>query len=320
MAGPRPQSPGWYPDPDIHPGSRSFLRYWTGSHWTERRRPTPILTTLDLAGPIGAPQTRSLEGPARTAELPAPAAEVSATRDLGSRPDTGDRSGIADRHQDEIPTLASGGRGVPPEPPDPTGGGDGRGGAGDGGAGDAGASGGRAKTRKRRRWWLAAAVAVVAALAVALAGEAMRPASPGPRVLTDASFIKAANAECAKSLPALRPPDGGPFGSAVTPANAAKQIDTAASGLDDLANRLAALPAAAADQPHIAGWLDGWHRYDAIGHQYADFLRQHGATKNPPAMLKTGADLAKASDNFSRANGLGACLFAFAYNPDPSQF
>ncbi len=83
MAGPRPQSPGWYPDPDIHPGSKNILRYWTGSRWTDRRRPMPILTTLDLGGSIGAPKTRALEGPARTAEAPAPtpAAEVSATRD-----------------------------------------------------------------------------------------------------------------------------------------------------------------------------------------------------------------------------------------------
>jgi hypothetical protein len=148
----------------------------------------------------------------------------------------------------------------------------------------------------------------------------MRPPSPGPRVLTDTQFVKLANANCAKTLPTLRPPDGGEIPPAVTPVNAAAQIDKAATGLDDLANRLAALPAAAVDQPHIAAWLDDWHRYDAVGHQYANFLRQHGATSKAPPMLKTGADVAKSADNFARANGLVDCLFAFTYVPDPSQF
>jgi hypothetical protein len=100
----------------------------------------------------------------------------------------------------------------------------------------------------------------------------------------------------------------------------ATQIDKAAAGLDDLANRLAALPAATPDQPHIAMWLDGWHRYDVLGHQYADELRREAATGKAPPILKEAADLAKAVDNFSRANGLDACDFAYAYVADPSQF
>ncbi len=311
----RPKAPAWYPDPDIHPGSKSVLRYWNGRHWTDRRRPAPILTTLDLQGPFGVPLPAALEGPVRTADLRAPAAEVSATRDAP----TGlvepiDRPTTAEGRRVELPTSSGGGRGTPPRPPELGGGGGGGGEGGDGGADR------ETGIRRRRKWWFFAAAAVVAALAMILVGQALRPASPGPRVLTDNHFIQLANNECARSLPDLRPPDGGPFGSAVGPTQVADQIDKAAAGLDALADRLAALPAAEVDRPHIAAWLDGWHQYDDIGRQYAAHLRLHGATGKAPAMLKTGTYLARTVDNFTRANGLGGCEFSFNYNPDPSQF
>jgi hypothetical protein len=313
MSGPHPKSPAWYPDPDILPGSKRVLRYWDGRHWTDRRRPVPVLAPMEIDGSLISPTARALDGPARTIGLPAPAAEVSASRDGPSgRADTIDRPTGAEVHEIDMAPTSGSGRGIPPEPPEMGGGGGG------GGGGDSGSGGG--STRRRRKWWLIAGVAVLAALAVTLAGQAMRPPSPGPRVLTDSHFVKLANDECARTLPDLRPPDGGPFGSAVSPTLVASQIDKAAGGLDALANRLAAFPAAAVDKPHIATWLDGWYRYDIIGHQYADYLRQHGASGKAPPVLKSAATLAKAADSFARANGLGGCLFAFAYNPDPSQF
>jgi hypothetical protein len=157
-------------------------------------------------------------------------------------------------------------------------------------------------------------------LAVILTGQALRTPSPGPRVLTDNHFVQLANDLCAKTLPGLRPPDAGPMGSALSPTLVEGQIDQAAKGLDDLANQLAALPAAAADRPPIATWLDQWHQYDAVGHQYAAYLRAHGTNGKAPAVLQTGAVLAKSIDNFTRANGLSNCEFDFTYNPDPSQF
>jgi len=315
MPAPRPKSPGWYPEPDILPGSRRTLRYWNGRHWTDRRRPVPVLANLDLVSGMGVPHLRALEGPARIAELPAPAAEISATREapagLTDRPE---RTGPADVRGADLPKAPGGGRGVPPEPPEPGGGGGG------GGGHEEGEGVGAAATKRRKKWWVFAGVAVLAAVAVALAGQAMRPKPAGPRVLTDGTFVRAANVECAKTLPTLRPPDGGPLGSKVTPAQAADQIDKAAVGLDDLATRLGALPSVDVDRPHIAGWLDDWHRYAVTGHDYATDLRLHGAAGKPPAVLATAAGLAKSADHFSRANGLGNCLFAFPYNPDPSQF
>jgi hypothetical protein len=169
----------------------------------------------------------------------------------------------------------------------------------------------------RRKWWLVAGIAVIAAVAVALAGQALRPTSHGPRVLTDTRFVQLANAECARTIPDLRPPENGPFGTTITPAQAADQIDHAASGLDGLAGRLRALPVSDADRPHVDGWLDGWQRYTAAGRQYATFLRQHG-NSDPGHVLANGVDQARLADNFALANGLKSCTFSFTPQPDPS--
>jgi hypothetical protein len=164
---------------------------------------------------------------------------------------------------------------------------------------------------------LLAAAAVLGATAVGLAGEAMRPKGPGPRVLADSGYVKLANRECARTLPGLRPSDTGPFGQAINPAQAAAQIDRAASGLDRLADRLWALPASAADRPHVKVWLDGWHRYIGLGRRYAVFLRQHG-NANAGSLIADSVREAKTADNFALANGLGSCELFATPAPDPA--
>jgi hypothetical protein len=145
----------------------------------------------------------------------------------------------------------------------------------------------------------------------------MRPKSPGPRVLTDARYVRLANAECVRTLADLRPQDSGPFGQAIAPAQTAAQIDRAAAGLDSLANRLRALPASASDRPHVDTWLDGWHRYTELGRQYAVFLRQYGNAQ-PGSLLVKSVHEASVADNFALANGLGSCTFFATPQPDPS--
>jgi Protein of unknown function (DUF2510) len=174
------------------------------------------------------------------------------------------------------------------------------------------------RTRSRRKWLILAVAAVVGAVVVGVAGEAMRPKSPGPRVLTDSSYVRLANEECARTLPGLRPPDAGPFGQAIPPAKTAAQIETAAGGLDRLADRLRALPVSAVDRAHVDSWLAGWHRYTNLGRQYAAFLRQRGDA-NAGSLIATSAREATVADNFARANGLGTCeLFATPTPLDPS--
>lgn len=313
MTNPHPKSPGWYADPDILPGSATTLRYWTGRHWTERRRPMPVLTRFELGGLLGAPQPRALEGPAReAAELTAGTAEASATRD-GGRSDTMERPTGAEVLGIDLPTSSGGGRGVPPVPPEVGGGG------GDGGGGESSPDR-RALTRRRRRWWILAGVAVLCAVLVTLAGVALEPSAPGPRVLTDARFLKQASSDCAQTLPNLRPPDGGDFGTPVTPAQAATQIRQAATGLDKLADQLAQIPASAHDQPYITNWLNEWHRYDVLGRQFAAYIVQHGTSGKAPPVLAESAGVAQEIDNFAASNDLGTCNFSYNYSASPSDF
>jgi len=324
MTGARPQSPGWYPDPDILPDRSRTLRYWDGTGWTERRRPVPVTGRLNLGPVAGLHQAQALEGPARAPELPAPAAEVSATREGPiARTDGLNRGAGTDQVGADLPVAPAGGQAQPPEPPRLGGGGGDGGGSSGSGSGESGGGGtGPAATGRplRRKWWFVAAVAVVAATGVLVTAQAMRPPSFGPRVLTDSGFVQAANTECARTIPTLRPTDGGPLGSFTTPVQAADQIDRAAQGLDDLANRLAALPAADADRPHINAWLDGWHGYDNIGHMYASYLRAHGTPDKQPPFLAGAAQLARTVDAFAQANGLKGCAFTFIFVADPSQF
>jgi hypothetical protein len=158
-------------------------------------------------------------------------------------------------------------------------------------------------------------VAALAAILVVVAGEAFRPASPGRRVLVDARFVQQANQECANTLPGLRPPPTGPFGASITPIQAAGSIDRAAGGLDALAARIGALPAADIDRSHIDGWLAGW--YTALGRQYAAFLRQHGNAQPPDPLIRDSRHEASLEERFAMANGLKRCTFSFTPQPDP---
>jgi hypothetical protein len=284
MAGSGPHEggrpPGWYADPD----RAEAIRYWNGSRWTDRRRPWPAWSR-----PAIAPNAAS----------PAPA--------------TAAREGTTSGASSEVPVSGASppkefqGGGLPPREPPETGG---------GGGGD-GSEGSRPPAPSRRKWWLIAGIAVVAAVAVVVGGEALRPASHGPRVLTDTRFVQQANDACAGTIPGLRPPQNGPFGTTITPSQAAGQIDHAAAGIDALARRLRALPVGAADRPRVVGWLAGWQRYTAAGRAYASFLRQHG-NEDPGHLLDDGVRQARVADDFALANGLKSCTFSFTPQPDPS--
>jgi hypothetical protein len=294
--------PGWYRDPS----QPDAMRYWDGTAWTSRHRPRPAWTG---GGPdVVVPAGGALDSPIRPAEVPAPSAGLSApsreapSRDAPTGAGPGDAPPLhgphhpAGQHRAPGPGGGGGGGGTP------TGGGGGGGGGHDGSGQGDGPQPGRTG-RSRLRWVLIATIAVTAATIVAIAGEAMRPKTPGPKVLTDLRYVRLANAKCAQLLADLRPPDTGPFGQATTPDQTAAQIDRAAAGLDDLAGQLAAVPATAVDRPHIDEWLAGWHRYTGQGRRYALFLRQNG-NANPGQLINDSAREARAADNFALANGL----------------
>jgi hypothetical protein len=132
--------------------------------------------------------------------------------------------------------------------------------------------------------------------------------------------VTSANTLCDKELSPLRPPvSSSPFGSTVTPADAATQIDRAADGLDRLASHLRAIPAPDADRPHINSWLDGWTRYAGLGRQYSTVLRQHGTPDKAPQAELDARREATSADRFALANGLKGCTFLVTPRPtDPS--
>lgn len=184
------------------------------------------------------------------------------------------------------------------------------------GAGNGQVPAGSGGSRSRRKWLLLAGVAVLAAIALGIGMEAIKAPSPGPRVLTDAQFVSRANEQCRTTMPSLRPPDNGPFGSLVTPAQTADRVDQVAANLDGLAGRLRAIPASPADQPHIADWLAIWARYTADGRMYANFLRQHGF-RNPGSVLAPSNRDQHEADNFALANGLKDCTFFTVIQGNP---
>jgi hypothetical protein len=159
-----------------------------------------------------------------------------------------------------------------------------------------------------RSWALiAAAVFVVAGLAwVTLP----KPDKPGPRVVTDAGFVAAANRTCKATINDARPPlvDPNDGGKQPTDGQVADAIDQGADKLAAIAAKLRALPVSAADQGHINGWLQGWDSYTTIGRRYADAVRSKDQ-KAQIELTKQGDDVQRATDRFARANGLKSCQF-----------
>ena len=154
-----------------------------------------------------------------------------------------------------------------------------------------------------RSWILVGAVVVVI---VGLAWLTLpKPDNPGPKVLTDATFIAAANSKCRATIPGLRPVIE--TRRTVPPSEIATDVDRVADGLHDLAGQLRTLPVAAADQAHINGWLDGWNHYTDVGHRYAAALRADDL-KTQFALNKEGNEVQRAADRFSRANDLKGCM------------
>jgi len=300
-------SAGWYSDPE----RPDRLRYWDGRHWTTGHRPLPAWTvpgrsaSIEHLGPVGPTPT---SGPIAAIELPAPAAGVSSRQGpAGPLPGEG------------IPPMSSPpGTRMPihrpaddgPPPPERPGGPNG---GGEGGGGD------ERRPGRRRKWIVIGAFTAMFALVLGLSAEALRPRSTGPRVLTDTHFVSQANTLCNATLASLRPAGTtDPFGASITPEQAAAGADKAAAGLDALATKLDALPAAPADEAHIGGWLDGWHRYAALGHQWATFLREHGTAKPPSQLVRSFTEEATSADDFALANRLKACTFSYAAQVDPS--
>ena len=147
-------------------------------------------------------------------------------------------------------------------------------------------------------------VAALVALAARTTGSG--PQLP-PRTIEDRSFARRANAVCARALPALREerPERGE-GPADAPSLAGR-VDRAADRLADVVAELRALPVAASDQADVDRWLDDWDAYVAVGHRYAEALRQ-GDRKTFTSVASLGNPLSRRIFEFSAANGMPRCV------------
>src|SRR4051794_20329214 len=156
-----------------------------------------------------------------------------------------------------------------------------------------------------RRWAIVAGAVAVILVAAVLS---LPRGGDGPRVVTDQSFVAAANARCKATLAGLRPPFIGEEGKKPTLHDTAQSIDQVADQLHGLTASLQTIPVGAADQSHVAGWLGDWNRYTDIGYQYASALRACD-DKGGLSVSREGDFVQRRADRFARANGIDKCQF-----------
>ena len=180
-------------------------------------------------------------------------------------------------------------------------------GATDAGPEAGGESGGGRPTR--RRWWALVAVALLLGLVVVSVPAWLdtEPAIP-PRSVADAAFTEKAEAVCARALPALRRQRPESREDTGTDAAFARRIDTAAVGLEDVVERLRAVPVAAGDgdAAEVDRWLADWDAYVAVGRRYADRVRSGDGEAAEDTRVEA-APLERRIYVFAKANGMPAC-------------
>lgn len=160
--------------------------------------------------------------------------------------------------------------------------------------------------RPRVLWVMLAILAAAAAVIFVLSFRFLTPHNPGPRTITDESFISAANQTCKQMLTPLtkatRP--------GVTDSNAtvADKTEAAATGLDHLIAALRRIPVQPADQARVDGWLAAWTTYAKTGHQVAAAIRTGDPSKFEPLEVVGQKERPPVVD-FAQANGINSCTF-----------
>jgi hypothetical protein len=132
------------------------------------------------------------------------------------------------------------------------------------------------------------------------------PRDPGPRTITDLTFIAAANQVCKQQLTPLVHADRPQVGD--TNKSVADRTEVAATGLDHLIASLRQIPVQLADQAHVDGWLGAWTTYATTGHQVAAAIRTSDPSKYEP-LLEQGRKQRFPVVDFAAANGIKSCTF-----------
>jgi hypothetical protein len=153
---------------------------------------------------------------------------------------------------------------------------------------------------------VAAILAAAAAVIFLLSFRLMGTRNPGPRTITDAAFINAANRVCKQQLTPLIKADRPQVGD--SDKSVADRTDVAATGLDHLIGALRQIPVQPADQGHVDAWLTAWTTYANTGHQVAAAIRTSDPAKYEP-LLEQGRKQRFPVVDFASANGIRSCTF-----------
>jgi hypothetical protein len=130
-----------------------------------------------------------------------------------------------------------------------------------------------------------------------------------PRTMTDAAFVRQADALCAKTLPKLRAvrPASGSTDKAQSLSALAARVDNVSDGLARFVSDLRAVPVRAENQARVDEWFHQWDDYVAIGHRYATAVRT-GNDKRYSAVAKEGVVPVRAVAKFARGNHIDNCV------------
>jgi hypothetical protein len=148
-------------------------------------------------------------------------------------------------------------------------------------------------------------VAVMAAVtaAVVFAGAACSDDRPAATI-DDPAFVRRANAVCAGSVPALRPPERG---DSDTTALTARRLHDVAAGLEDVAERLRDVPVSTGAADQVDAWLDDWDRFVAVGRRYAEAVEADDPERQSE-IDDEAVVLARRMGRFARGNRIDDCV------------
>lgn len=160
--------------------------------------------------------------------------------------------------------------------------------------------------RPRVLWVVASILAAAAAVIFLISFKYITPHNPGPRTITDASFIRAANQTCKQILVPLKNAPRPQVGD--SNASVADKTETAATGIDHLLVALRQIPVQPADQAQVNAWLAAWTTYTATGHRVAAAIRT-GAPAQFEPLEQLGQKQRFPVVDFAAANGIKSCTF-----------
>lgn len=142
-------------------------------------------------------------------------------------------------------------------------------------------------------------VSMCAAAALTACGD-----DPPPATIDDPTFVRRANAVCARSVPDLRAPERRATSTSVLDG---ERLDEVADGLAEVAAELRRLPVAEAAAAEVDAWLDDWDHFVDVGHEYADAVKADDPARYTE-IDDEAIEVTQRIARFARGNGIDACV------------